>query len=949
MADKKLTIRVFLSSPGDVAAERKIAREILTGLNDNPFVRDKVTVEVLAWEAPGSRVLMPVSLTPQEAIDRKLAKPSQTDATIVILWGRMGTPLDVEKHGKKPNGDPFWSGTEWEYLDAVAGTENHPKRLPIVLVYRRTDTPPYPDDDDPDVLIEFATQRKRVNQFFEDFRGKAGEYRKSHTEYTSPDDFREQFMQDALLLVKELLALHTDAPDIETEEPEVESIRIVWKGSPFPGLRAFTQDDEPIFFGRGYETADLIKRLSKQRLMFVVGASGSGKSSLVAAGVLPQIQRGAVYGVAGWHIVRFTPGDAPFKRLAAALLRHMPVLYDAMADDEERAAELAALFQRSPDKLSKQVEKWLRDDPDGTEVLLFIDQFEELYTTTPEDQRAAFAAMLQVVSPQIRTIATLRSDFYEQALSDFETVLRDATYTLSTPSRYALREMIERPAAVTGLMLDDDLPALIVDATAGQAGNLALMAYTLDELYERASDGRITRAVYEALGGVQGAIGTRAEAIYAGLSDDETVKTAWMQRVFHELVSVDERGTATRRRVPLEQIHEEDRDWADAFVKARLLTAGIQGDVPVLEVAHEALFRNWERLRDWIAEAQEDLILLRQVRNAAQDWDEQDRPDFLLWPQERLELVYAMLDRLQPELSDVVQAFIESEQARLLRELEDIDVTHARRLAIGERLDAIGDTRRGVGLREDGLPDIVWCYVDVPSYLRGKPIQFWDEDGNIYAKKVIEPFWVAKYMLTYQQVQAFEVVMDDPRWWQGMAQNYNSLNDQHIKFGNNPRDSINWYQAMAITRWLDMVLPEDAYPEAARTGYQTRLLWDWEWQWMAQGGIAEKEYPWGEWDERKCNTSEAGLNRPTAVGMYPHGKADCGALDVVGQLSTWCLNEYGGSALNLDAKSNRRVLRGGACDFSQRYARCALRLVDALLDVYHYGVVCARAVPVPSL
>ncbi|TVR19569.1 MAG: hypothetical protein EA396_12385 [Anaerolineaceae bacterium] len=953
-----LKLRIFLSSPGDVAAERKIAREVLEALNNDPFIKGRAIIEPIAWDAPGARVLMPVSLTPQEAIDSGLAKPSETDAVIVLLWGRMGTPLDVERHGKKPDGEPYWSGTEWEYLDAVAGAAKHPQKLPIVLVYRRTDTPPTPEGDDLDLLAQWIEQRKRVKQFFEPFRDAVtGAYRGNINEYTSPDDFRTQFEQDARLLAKELLAIHDKGGDIPP--PDTTGRRINWTGSPFPGLRAFTEKDEPIFFGRGYETADLIKRLSKQRLMFVVGASGSGKSSLVGAGVIPQLQRGAAYGVAGWHIARFTPGDNPFKRLSLALLGAIPTLKDMLADDDERAEKLADTLRKAPEKLAQQAEKWLADEPDGTEILLFIDQFEELFTGE-SDHATAFAGMLQATSPQIRIIATMRSDFYERALLHFEAPLRDASYTLGTPSALALYEMIVRPAEVAGLQFEAGLAERIVTDTGDKPGNLALMAYALDELYKLSGDGHITHADYDALGGVQGAIGTRAEQTYAALSGTDDEKAAWIQRVFHELVAVDERGTATRRRVPAGRIAEDDREAVKDFVEARLLVsdasplpaehsgegAGMRAE---LEVAHEALFRSWERLRDWIASAQEDLILLRQVRTAAHEWEAKGRPDFLLWPQERLTLIYAMQERLRPELSEVERDFIEPEQERLYRELEILPkdaTTHERRRDIGDRLAVIGDTRPGVGVK-DGLPDMVW----LPVEGSGGEVEFRDEDGKVYGKFEVKPFYIARYLVTYAQYQVFaESDYDNPRWWDGFPEKYRpqKLGDQRTKIANAPRDTISWYQSIAFARWLDAQLRDaGSLPDAA---FQVRLPTEWEWQWAVMGSTEAREYPWlGGWQEGFANTSEAGLNRTTAVGMYPHGAAVCGALDMSGNLWEWCLNDYNNpqsDATNKNLSSGApRVLRGGAFYLSHVDARAAVRYDLSPVNRYYnrgFRVFCVR-------
>ncbi|MEL6526950.1 MAG: hypothetical protein AAFQ07_14695, partial [Chloroflexota bacterium] len=462
------------------------------------------------------------------------------------------------------------------------------------------------------------------------------------------------------------------------------------------------------------------------------GASGSGKSSLVMAGLLPRLADSdapAITGSADWHVVRFTPTENPLEAFADALMRGIPALDVAdPIDYPERLDKLIDSIRAKPENLVRMLTHALRDDDEWVEVLLFVDQFEELFTLSDLTETAIFAEILDAIanSQRVRTVVTMRHDFYHKAVENayLAELLRGGSFPLAIPKRDALREMIERPAERAGLTWDADLVTRILDDTGNQPGNLALMAYALDELYKR-SAGTLTAGVYNELGGVQGAIGTRAESEWQKLNMDDSV----LQQVFHALVEVDERGTATRQRADLEKFTGDARQLIDAFVDARLLvTSSSQVDAPlrvptdtvgtsngmsvkaIVEVAHEAILRQWGRLVDWVAEAQEDLILLRQVKNATTNWVRQGRPDFLRWQHERLELVYTMLERLKPQLSKNEYIFIEREQERLYRELEDVNTTHQRRYDIGERLSRIGDYREGIGVK-NGLPEIVWLLV----------------------------------------------------------------------------------------------------------------------------------------------------------------------------------------------------------------------------------------------
>jgi len=263
----------------------------------------------------------------------------------------------------------------------------------------------------------------------------------------------------------------------------------------------------------------------------------------------------------------------------------------------------------------------------------------------------------------------------------------------------------------------------------------------------------------------------------------------------------------------------------------------------------------------------------------------------------------------------------ETEQEKLLRELDDPRTSHRRRLEIGDRLDEIGDTRPGVGLRADGLPDIAWLPVAPGGHITVEDETF-----------IVPPFYMAKYLITYAQYEAF--VKDpqgyqNPEWWKGMPIGYHPqrLDEQVTKFKNSPRDTISWYQSVAFTRWLNQRLKGWQFPTPGTQlgqawiigqNAQVRLPTEWEWQWAAQGGSQQKAYPWGNWQEGYANTYEAGLNRAVAVGMYPHGAATCGAMDLSGNLWEWCENKY-------SKHTERRVLRGGSFYGNLALASCVYR------------------------
>jgi formylglycine-generating enzyme required for sulfatase activity len=331
-----------------------------------------------------------------------------------------------------------------------------------------------------------------------------------------------------------------------------------------------------------------------------------------------------------------------------------------------------------------------------------------------------------------------------------------------------------------------------------------------------------------------------------------------------------------------------------------------------------------------------------QLRQAAQLWVNNNRSDGYLWSAERLKPVYEMLERrTQEDLDTTVREFIQPEQKRLLAELEDINTSHQRRSAIGERLAYIGDPRPGVGLREDGLPDIVWCPVPSGEIMFTGKVGYGRETKTRQFQFQVHPFYTAKYPITYVQFQAFlddkEMGFERDEWWKDLrpqdqepvhGRRYTNpkedMGEQSYKYGNYPRENISWYHAVAFCRWLTVRLPRDAWPSGevgVGDDWMIRLPTEYEWQQAATGGRKDYLYPWGkEWDQRRVNAGKNGIGRTTAVGMYPGGASPAPtlALDMAGNIQEWSLNE-GEKPENVNIGGYAaRVIRSSS--YSSRYS-----------------------------
>jgi WD40 repeat protein/class 3 adenylate cyclase len=401
--------------------------------------------------------------------------------------------------------------------------------------------------------------------------------------------------------------------------------------NPYKGLRAFEETDAADFFGREELIEQLVERLGTTRFLAVVGPSGSGKSSVVRAGLIPSLRRGAIPGSEGWPIADMFPGPHPLDGLEAALLRSAP-------DPPASLIEQLAHDERG---LHRAVLRLLPSD--GSELVLVIDQFEEVFTLVEDEAvRAHFLGSLEAVASdphsRLRIVATLRADFYDRPLlyRGFAELFKSRVEAVIPLSAEELERAISGPAKRVDVSLEPGLVAAMLADVAEEPGALPLMEYALTELFER-RDGRVLSLdAYREIGGVSGALGRRAEELFAELDDDG--KEAAHQ-LFLRLVALGEGTEDTRRRVFRSEVSSLDVNQQamaaviDPFGASRQLSFDRDAKTghPTIELAHEAMLTAWSRLHRWIDDAREDLRLERRLSAAAGDWIEAGKdPSFLL-------------------------------------------------------------------------------------------------------------------------------------------------------------------------------------------------------------------------------------------------------------------------------------------------------------------------------
>jgi len=462
--------------------------------------------------------------------------------------------------------------------------------------------------------------------------------------------------------------------------------------NPYKGLRAFEAADYRDFFGREAIVQNLLvkldgaeqaktknhKQLTQGRFLAIVGPSGSGKSSLVKAGIIPALWAGKIPKSDKWFIVEMMPGPRPLDELEVALTR--------IAADQ--AGNLRGHLDRDRFGLLRSANLIL--PADESELVVVIDQFEELFTLVDDESvRDQLMALVEgAVTDQrsrVRVIITLRADYYDRPLQhpSFGSLVRANMETLLPLSAEELERAIVNPAAQVGVAFESGLPATIIEDVRYRPGALPLLQYALTELFELRQGRLLTAEGYETIGGVTGALAKRAEELYQEQSEEgrEAIHQLFLRLVtvgdpVEATVRDDQVTLDTRRRVYQSELlsaaidPDLTEEIIDTFATYRLLSLDYHPVTrqPTVEIAHEAMLREWERLRIWLEESQSDLSMHRQLGWTTADWLDSRRDESFLFRGSRLDYFKSWLANttlvLTRDERDFLQASFDSRQER---------------------------------------------------------------------------------------------------------------------------------------------------------------------------------------------------------------------------------------------------------------------------------------------
>lgn len=632
-SDKSTTLRIFLSSPSDVWPERNRAEAIIRKISAE---LPDIELEPVRWEEGYYTAIKSF----QEQID----KPSDCDMVVCLFWSRLGLELPPLFNRKDGSGR---TGTEWEFEEAMEAAHKREPAMPDLLVYKKAIEPQFKASE---AELGLAQQRALDAFWNHWFHDEDGHFIAGFDKFAHTDEFADKFEKH----LREWLRRRSDGVSWD----------IATRGSPFRGLAPFDEAHTSVFFGR----ATMVKRLAARLrsaaaggfpLVFVLGASGSGKSSLVRAGLIPHLRIAGVTEplVARWRRAVTTPdsllrlGEGNLLAGLVALLQGDGVLPELRQGDFANPKQLGSLLAASPESatvsLLGALDRWANtvqaDEGHAqrpvTGLLLVLDQFEEIFKLEDAERAALARAVSALVeTSRVWLVATMRSDFY-QALQGAPEWLklreRGRSFDVTAPNAADIREIVLAPARAAGLRYEESGGRSLaedLEREAAAPGVLPMLQSALEELFNErdVASGLMTLASYDRLGGVQGVLAERAERVFGEL--DSQAQGA-LSEVLGKLADFDTdagKETPVARSALLADFGNDTpaRRLADRLLAERLLlpVSDLSSNDENVEpgawsghvrVAHESLFLRWPRAQKQLATDRADLELRRRLNGEA--------------------------------------------------------------------------------------------------------------------------------------------------------------------------------------------------------------------------------------------------------------------------------------------------------------------------------------------
>jgi tetratricopeptide (TPR) repeat protein len=697
------TVRLFVSSPGDVLPERDRVDRVVRRLNAG--LQNTVTIETVRWEHQ--------YYTADATFQTQIADSGKCDIVVSIFWQRLGTPLPPDFE-RMPSGQPYPSGTVFEVMKAIEARAKSEKGLPDVLVYRKLADAVTSVVDRERYQLAHEQRLAFLNFWDQWFFTSEGQFKAAYNTFETTDAFEEKLEQH----LRSWLSDHGYV-----------SRTVAWpigeKRSPFRGLEAFGPADEEIFFGRERETTRALERLGRAAergcgFLLLVGESGSGKSSLARAGIVPKLTRGALPGrTETWRYAEVRPGPRAAAAIAQALFAQgaLPELArgdfaapDALADLIGSSGKTAAApVLRALDRSGADLQQKLAGDaPVAIGLVLLLDQLEAFIGNADAEMGNVAQALGELArSGRVLIIATLRSDAYARlARVPGLLALKEAGETLdvATPEPAGIADIVRRPAQIAGLEFGRDQPTgppldeTIIKAATGRDA-LPLVEFALSRLHAQmlerlagrghsaaqARPGELVLAYedYAAFGGLEGAVAEAAERAYAASSPQAQAALPPLLRALAQAVDAPSvTGQSGALRLTDMPFEEAARDAASAalvraLADARILVlGGGENGIQRVRLAHEAVLRSWPRARD-IVEANANFFRIRaDVAAAEQRWRRHQGGNgrrgadaFLLAPGVPLAEAAELRRQFAGELSPALLAFIDKSSTRARRQV----------------------------------------------------------------------------------------------------------------------------------------------------------------------------------------------------------------------------------------------------------------------------------------